>query len=81
MIHMQPVESSQIHSVGFDAGRQTLAMQFRSGGPVYEYAGVTQEQYDAFLAAESKGKHFGAHIKGKFDFEKIAPPENQRAKP
>ena len=77
MIPMQPVESSQIHSAGFDASRQILALRFRAGGPVYEYSGFTQEQYDAFLKAESKGKHFGAHIKGKFDFEKIATPESQ----
>lgn len=77
MIPMQPVESSQIASAGFDAGTQTLALQFKSGGPVYHYSGFTQEQYDAFLKAESKGKHFGAHIKGKFDFQKIEPEKEQ----
>lgn len=70
MIQLTPVESSQIHAVGFDPITGTLAIQFKShGGPggVYHYANWTQEKHDAFLGAESLGKHFGQHIKGNAD--------------
>lgn len=67
MIAMQPVESSQIHSAGFDPVTGTLALQFKQKNglsAVYHYPNWTQEKHDAFLGAESLGKHFGQFIKG-----------------
>lgn len=67
MIAMQPVESSQIHSVGFDPVTGTLAIRFKGkNGPggTYHYPNWDQAKHDAFLAAESLGSHFGKHIKG-----------------
>lgn len=70
-IDLCPCESSQIHAHGFDPATGTLALQFkrkgendeRVGGAVYHYRGCTQELYDEFCAAESKGKFFGSRIK------------------
>ncbi|MCA8017773.1 KTSC domain-containing protein [Burkholderia metallica] len=67
-IAMTPVDSSQIHSIGYDAATQTLAVRFKdraSGAPtsLYHYRHVTQANFDAFRNAESIGSHFYKHIK------------------
>jgi CubicO group peptidase (beta-lactamase class C family) len=77
-IAMQPVESSQIAAIGHDAETQTLAIRFKTwkGEPssLYHYANVDADTFAAFLAAESKGRHFGQHIKPhteRFPFTRI----------
>lgn len=60
-----PVKSSQIASIGHDPATNTLAIEF-NGGKVYHYEGVPAEAHADLMAAESVGKHFGAHIRGKF---------------
>lgn len=75
-------ESSQLHAYGYDPTTQTLAIQFkrtvdgkRVGGSVYHYANVTPGAYNAFVKSDSKGSHFGIHIKphaDKFPFRKVA---------
>lgn len=76
-IEMTPVKSSQIAAIGHDPETNTLAIQFpaKTGtGSVYHYSNFTAEDFAAFSAAESKGAHFGKHIKPlaeKFPFVKI----------
>lgn len=69
-----PCESSQISGFGYDAATQTLGVEFPGKGPApgsrYHYAGCSQALYDEFASAESKGKFFGANIRGKLPFEK-----------
>lgn len=70
------VDSSQIESIGHDAPSKTLAVVFRkkSGpGSLYYYDGVPENVYNDFLKAESKGKFFGAHIKGAYACRKYEP--------
>jgi len=69
-IQLTPVESSQITAIGHDAETNTLAIQFKPGyrtpdkpGAIYHYANFTAEDFARFMAAESKGKHFGGFIK------------------
>lgn len=78
-ITLIPVDSSQIAAIGHDAETQTLAIQFKNwkgeATGVYRYSNFTAEDFAAFQAAESKGKHFGAHIKpfvDKFPYQKVA---------
>lgn len=79
-ISLQPVKSSQISHIGHDAATNTLAVQFhgsnRSGsdGNIYHYPNFTVDQFNAFKAAESIGKHFGANIK-KLPFVKQGQPK------
>lgn len=79
-IAMQPVVSSQLAAIGHDAESNTLAIQFASktgAGSLYHYRNFTAEDFTAFAAAESVGKHFYAHIKPfaeKHPYEKIATP-------
>jgi hypothetical protein len=62
MITMTAVKSSQIAAVGYDAGAQTLAVQFVRGY-TYHYTPVPEAVYQGLLAAESVGKFFGANVK------------------
>lgn len=78
VIPLQPVESKQIASVGHDAESSTLAIRFKNWKgeetSLYHYANVDAETFAAFLAAESKGLHFGQHIKPateRFPFTRI----------
>lgn len=73
-IPMVQVKSNQIACIGYDATRRTLSVQFTRGtGAEYHYPNVAPETHDAFMAAESKGKFFGEHIKA-LHFEKHVPP-------
>lgn len=69
------VTSSQMASVGYNAASQVLEIQFkntRGDGSVYQYTDVPPKIYDGFMQSESKGKYFGAHIKGKFAYSKVS---------
>lgn len=76
-IAMQPVMSSQIHSIGHDPETDTLAIRFKAKvgpGSLYHYAGFTADDFAKFQAAESKGCHFRDHIKvavAKHPFRKV----------
>ena len=82
VIAMTPVESSQIHSIGHDAGTNTLAIRFKSfkgtTTTLYHYSNVTPEDFAAFRDAASIGKHFAAFIKNqssKYPYKKISEAE------
>lgn len=66
-ITMDSVESSQIEAVGYEAGSQTLAIQFKGKGEkqgsVYYYSNFTPEDFESFKSAQSIGSHFYKHIK------------------
>ena len=65
-IELKPVpkESSQIADSGYDEATSTMALRFKHDAKaIYHYPGVTKEEYEAFLAAESHGSHFGKHFK------------------
>lgn len=82
IIPMVEVESSQIHSIGHDPKTNTLAIRFtrgfganRAAGSLYHYQHFTASEFDAFQGAESKGRHFGQHIKPfaeKYPYTRIA---------
>ncbi len=71
VINYQPADSSQISAFGYDAAQRVLGIKFKgSGGSTYHYFEVPPEVLAGLQAAESVGKYFGAHIKGKFLFER-----------
>jgi hypothetical protein len=74
------VESSLLKNAGYDPHDQILEVEFPKGG-VYQYLGFPQEKWDAFNAAESKGKYFlkeirGVHACKKMPEEKPSPEES-----
>lgn len=64
-------ESSNIAKLVYNSETQTLEVTFKNE-TIYLYFKVPEEIWDTFKHAESKGKFFAAHIKGVFEFEKIA---------
>ena len=64
---MKAVKSSNISHIGFENG--TLKVRFSSGSE-YHYADVPAHLHNEFMSAESKGKYFAQHIKGKFEHKK-----------
>jgi len=62
--------SSLFKSVGYDPASETLEVEF-SRGAIYQYSGVTAQDWNEFCRAESKGKHFSEHIRGKFEHQQI----------
>lgn len=68
-----PVESSTIASVGYLRSERVLEIEFRSGA-VYRYSAVPKSVFDALISAHSKGRFFGAEIRGKYSFERLREP-------
>ena len=75
-IKRKPVESSVLATVGYDAGKRVLEIEFHSGA-IYRYLEVPEEIHKRLLAAESKGHFFGANIRDKFRSERV---KNRTAK-
>ena len=69
-IQRQPVVSSDLASIGYDASTQTLEIEFKATG-VYQYFSVPQQVFDQLATTPSPGKFFLQHIKGKFAWEKM----------
>jgi hypothetical protein len=58
-----PVDSSSIATIGYDLEQRILELEFRESGEIYQYFDVPQQEYDAFLQAESKGTHLNKEFK------------------
>jgi hypothetical protein len=69
-----PVESSNIESIGYDQKAAILEVQFHSG-EIYQYASVPESVYKGLFNAQSKGKYFQANIRGKYLFNKMEDKE------
>ena len=65
-----PVESSALQAAAYAENQALLYLLFQSG-EVYRYFDVPLWQYREFLAAESKGRYFGSHIRGHFRYERM----------
>jgi len=58
----EPVSSTNLASVGYDASTAVLEVEFNHGG-VYQYSGVPEEIYQGLLSAGSHGTFFDQFIK------------------
>ncbi len=70
LMKRSPVESSSIASVGYDAKRRTLEIEFVHG-VVYQYVDVSAEVHVALLEAESKGRFLNDAIRDVFQCFKV----------
>ncbi len=66
---MNPVDSTNLESVGYDG--TNLFVRFKNGS-IYVYIHVPESLYQELLVAESKGKFLSKHVKGAFLYERIA---------
>lgn len=69
-MNRQPVTSSNIASIGYDANSQTLEIEFLNGG-VYQYFDVPQHVHQELMNASSHGQYLAQNIKGVYRFSKV----------
>jgi hypothetical protein len=65
----QPVQSSNLKEVGYDAVARVLEIEFHSGG-IYQYSNVPETIYLGLLGASSKGSYFHDNIKERYPYRK-----------
>ena len=65
-VEMLPVESSNIHSVGWDYKRKRMYIKFLNGY-VYQYENVESDEFREIRQASSKGKWFWANMRQRPD--------------
>lgn len=66
----EPVASSNIASAGYDAPSETLEVEFQNG-TVYQFYNISQELYDQFIGASSKGQFFNIYIKNAYPYSRV----------
>ncbi len=64
------VASSNITSIGYDSGSQTLEVEFHSG-TIYQYYGVSENMYDELMKAGSKGRFLNTYIKNAYGYSRV----------
>ncbi len=62
-MHREPIDSSVIASMGYDAAKQILELEFRQTGQIYDYLNVPPEEHAAFCVADSKGTYLNRIFK------------------
>ena len=65
-----PVTSSIVVSVGYDAKSLTLEMEIH-GGSVYQYFDVPEFEFQSLMQADSHGKYFNANIRDHYRYTKL----------
>lgn len=65
------LDSKMLASVAYDARKQILHLRFRKTGDVYRYFEFPAAEYQTFLDAESRGRFFLAHIRGRFPYQRL----------
>lgn len=66
----QSVDSSNLASVGYDAAKEILEIEFNHGG-VYQYFDVPESVYNELMDADSHGRYFISNINDVFEYQKI----------
>lgn len=61
-MNREPVQSTNLASVGYELESSTLEIEFHSGG-IYQYFQVPSEIYEGIMNAGSKGSFFDLYIK------------------
>jgi len=61
------VDSTTLRTVGYDAERQLLQIEFQSRS-IYQYFDVPAAVYEELMQAPSKGAYFNRAIRQTFDY-------------
>ncbi len=70
MPEMNPVHSSNVESVEYDADTQTVYVKFLNGN-LYIYKGVQEQEYQGLLAAPSVGSYLHRNFRNTYPYERI----------
>lgn len=66
----EPVESSNLASVGYEPATETLEVEFLNGS-IYQYANVPRSMYEQLLQADSKGRFLNLYIKKDYPASRV----------
>ncbi len=66
-----PLQSKMFTSVAYDAEKRILYLRFQSED-IYRYFEFSNNDYQQFLSAESKGRYFLSNIRNCFRYERLA---------
>lgn len=78
-IELEPVKSSQVVAIGYDAPTQTMRVRFHSGS-TYDYANVPGELHAQIISAPSIGHAINETLKKdpqRYPFRRLAAWEAQ----
>jgi hypothetical protein len=67
---LQPVNSSNLAGIGYDADTHTLTIEFRSGG-TYEYYDMEEQVFEGLRSASSLGQYFQENIRGRYRYARL----------
>lgn len=67
---MQPVSSSNIEAIGYDAENQTVYVQFLNGS-TYAYKGVPEHEFENLRTASSVGSYLNRNYKNIYPYERV----------
>ncbi|RYZ96146.1 MAG: KTSC domain-containing protein [Sphingobacteriaceae bacterium] len=67
----QHVDSSALHSIGYDDEAHILELEFNDHGGIWQYLALPPAVYKKFRRAKSLGRFFVKQIKGKFTEKRI----------
>ena len=67
---MQPVSSSNISSVGYDAENQAVYVAFLNGS-TYAYKGVPEHEFENLRTAPSVGSYLNRNFKNVYPYERV----------
>lgn len=65
-----PVTSSNIASIGYDAGNETLEVEFTNGS-IYQYFNVPSGMFEQLTQAPSKGQFLNHYIKNAYPYSRV----------
>lgn len=66
----QPVNSTNLASVGYNPSSETLEVEFKNQS-VYEYYNVPQFMFDQLIQASSPGTFFNTNIKNAYACSRV----------
>lgn len=66
----EPVASSNVMSIGYDADTETLEVEF-SNGAVYQYYNVGAALNEQLMQAPSKGQFLNIYIRNAYPFSRV----------
>jgi KTSC domain len=69
MHHQIYPKSNMISVIDYDEENKQLNLTFTKGG-VYHFSDFPKDEFNNLINAESVGKYFLAHIKGKYKYDK-----------
>ena len=67
---MQPVSSSNIAAVGYDAENESVYVQFLDGS-TYAYKGVREHEFENLRTAPSVGSYLNRNYKNVYPYERM----------